>query len=52
MNSVLCNKRKQKDKVSLLMADYSLVENPSEDPYDFVVSFPGPSDSLYSMGVW
>ncbi len=50
MNSQLCNKRKQKDKMSLLMSDYQLKESP--DPHDFTVLFPGPPDSLYSAGLW
>ena len=53
-NLAACNKRKQKDKTKLLMSDYILhdTQMTKHNPFDFLVEFEGPKDSLYYGGKW
>jgi len=37
--------------MKLLMSDYKVTQN-KENPYDFIVEFYGPSDSIYENGKW
>lgn len=51
INLAVCEKRKEKDVVRLLMSDYQVKQNP-DIPHDFWVTFQGPKDSLYEGGTW
>ena len=48
-NPAISGKRKEKDKIKLLMSDYKVTTS-ENDPYDFIVLFKGPNNSPYESG--
>lgn len=50
-NQAICERRKDKDVMKLLMSDYKVTPFTSSNR-EFLVKFHGPKDSLYEGGVW